>query len=208
MKANYRSPSSDRESTSRIAISTPNDQLRLLHRNVVLSHLDVDEPMPAPLESSVENQEGNMAITRLLVTAKIQRATVIRTDVTDVDSITVDAELLKAADILPFQQVHVVNAGSGAWVETHTVAGEPGSGIVQLNGAAAHLASVGDLIIIIAYAQVAEPVPPNWQPTVVYVDRENHVTDVHRLLRSGEWALVKPGCAPLIFRRAPSQNGC
>lgn len=146
-------------------------------------------------------------IVRSLVHAKIHRAAVTGVDATDVGLI-VDLLLLEAAGIVACEKVEVVNINNGARLEIDVVAGDPGTGIVQFNGQAAHLASIGDLVTIAAYAQVAEPVPPNWQPTVVYVDRENHVTDVHRLLRSGEWALVKPGCAPLIFRRTPSQNGC
>lgn len=106
---------------------------------------------------------------------KIHRATVTAADLHYIGSITIDADLLDAANILPFEQVHVVDITNGARLETYTIAGERGSGIIQLNGAAAHLVHVGDLVIIMSYVQVEEPVPAEWHPPVVIVDEHNAI---------------------------------
>ncbi len=132
-----------------------------------------------------------MPIMRTMINAKIHRATVTGADVNYVGSITVDSDLLAAAGILPFERVQVVDVNNGARLETYTIAGPAGSGTIQLNGAAAHLVTVGDLVIIMAYAQVFEPVPADWQPRVVFVDDANRVTDVHALPLAGEPAAVQ-----------------
>lgn len=113
-----------------------------------------------------------------MLSGKIHRATVTAADLHYVGSITVDADLLRAADILPFEQVHVVDVTNGARLETYAIAGEPGSGVVQLNGAAAHLVNVGDLVIIMSYVQTDEPVSAEWHPPVVLVDERNRITEV------------------------------
>lgn len=115
---------------------------------------------------------------RTMVNGKIHRATVTAADLHYIGSITIDSLLLEAAHILPFERVQVVDINNGNRLETYTIAGEAGSGIVQLNGAAAHLVSVGDLVIIMSYVQVYEPVPEDWQPTVVLVDEKNQISDV------------------------------
>ncbi len=126
-----------------------------------------------------------MATYRTLVRSKIHRATVTGADLHYIGSITIDATLLEAADILPFERVQVVNVTNGNRLETYAIAGEPGSGTVQLNGAAAHLVNVGDMAIIMSYAQVEEPVPGDWQPTVVLVDEQNAITEVRSMRRQG-----------------------
>lgn len=126
-----------------------------------------------------------MAIYRTMVRSKIHRATVTSADLHYVGSITIDSTLLEAADILPFERVQVVNVNNGNRLETYAIAGEAGSGVIQLNGAAAHLVNVGDLVIIMSYAQVEEPIPSNWQPTVVLVDEQNAITDVRSLRKQG-----------------------
>jgi aspartate 1-decarboxylase len=126
-----------------------------------------------------------VAIYRTMVRGKIHRATVTAADLHYIGSITIDATLLEAADILPFERVQVVDVTNGQRLETYTIAGEPGSGTIQLNGAAAHLVNVGDLVIIMAYAQVEEPVPAGWQPTVVLVDERNAITEVRRMRPEG-----------------------
>ena len=115
---------------------------------------------------------------RTLLRSKIHRAVVTAADLNYQGSLTIDVELLEASDIREFEMVQVVNINNGARLETYTIAGERGSGIIQLNGAAARLASVGDHIIIMAYALVEEPLPENWSPTIVYVDDDNHVTEI------------------------------
>lgn len=118
---------------------------------------------------------------RTMLNSKIHRATITGADLNYIGSITVDADLLDAAGILPYERVQVVDVTNGARLETYTIVGERGSGTVQLNGAAAHLVSVGDIVIIMAYAQVEDPVPADWQPRVVLVDVRNRVEEVRPL---------------------------
>lgn len=107
---------------------------------------------------------------RTMVSGKIHRARVTAADLHYVGSITVDENLLDAAGILPFERVQVVDVDNGARLETYAIAGARGSGEVQLNGAAARLVHPGDTVIIMAYVQVADPVPADWHPRVVLVD--------------------------------------
>lgn len=110
---------------------------------------------------------------RSVVTGKIHRATVTDADLNYVGSITIDEDLLDAADIYPSQEVQVVDVTNGARLTTYTIAGERGSGVVKLNGAAAHLIKPGDLVIIIAYASMPEEKAKKNVPSVVFVDAEN-----------------------------------
>ncbi|HKP53049.1 MAG TPA: aspartate 1-decarboxylase [Chloroflexia bacterium] len=126
-----------------------------------------------------------MAVYRFMVRSKIHRATVTAADLHYVGSITIDTVLLEAADILPYEKVQVVDVTNGNRFETYAIEGEPGSGAVQVNGAAAHLVSVGDTIIIMSYAQVEEPVPANWRPRVVLVGNQNMISEVRPLPQSG-----------------------
>jgi len=121
---------------------------------------------------------------RTLVHAKIHRATVTGADLNYVGSITIDEDLLEAAGIWPFERVQVVDVDNGNRLETYAIVGERGSGTIQLNGAAAHLVSVGDLVIIMAYAQV-DARPEEWEPTVVFVDERNAITEVRALQPAG-----------------------
>lgn len=115
---------------------------------------------------------------RTLLKSKIHRATVTDANVDYEGSITIDADLLEAASILPFEQVHVLNVSSGARLQTYAIEGERGSGVVCVNGAAAHLVGRGDVVIILSYDQVAEPDARGWQPTLVYVDEKNEISRV------------------------------
>lgn len=115
---------------------------------------------------------------RTMVYGKIHRATVTAADLHYVGSITIDSLLLEAAGILPFERVQVVDINNGNRLETYTIPGEAGSGVVQLNGAAAHLVNVGDLVIVMCYVQVYDPVPEDWQPAVVLVNEKNQITEV------------------------------
>lgn len=115
---------------------------------------------------------------RTLLNAKIHRATVTAADLNYIGSITIDAKLMETANILPFERVQVVDVTNGARLETYAIAGEAGSGTIQLNGAAAHLVSPGDIVIIMSYVQVEEPVPADWSPRIVFVDEHNAITDV------------------------------
>ncbi|MGW3962976.1 aspartate 1-decarboxylase [Amycolatopsis sp. NPDC005003] len=110
---------------------------------------------------------------RILLNAKIHRATVTQADLHYVGSLTIDASLMRAAGIVENEKVQVVDITNGARLETYAIAGEPGSGVIGVNGAAAHLVHPGDLVIIITYAQVHEPDLASHRPTVVHVDGEN-----------------------------------
>jgi aspartate 1-decarboxylase len=107
---------------------------------------------------------------RVMLKSKIHRATVTDCDLHYVGSITVDADLLEAADILEHEQVHVVDVDNGARFETYTIAGARGSGEIKLNGAAARLVHRGDTIIVISYGQYDELELQRYQPKVVHVE--------------------------------------
>ena len=107
---------------------------------------------------------------RTMLKSKIHRATVTACDLHYVGSLTVDADLLDAADILEHEQVHVVDVDNGARFETYTIAGERGSGTVQVNGAAARLVHRGDTIIVISYAQYDRAELRAHDPVVVHVE--------------------------------------
>jgi len=110
---------------------------------------------------------------RTLMNAKIHRATVTQADLHYVGSLTIDAELMKAADIVEGEKVQIVDITNGARLETYAITGEPGSGVIGINGAAAHLVHPGDLVIIITYAQVQESELAEHRPTVVHVNADN-----------------------------------
>ncbi len=122
---------------------------------------------------------------RTMLNGKIHRATITGADLNYIGSITVDETLLEAANILPFERVQVVDVTNGSRLETYAIAGEAGSGVVQLNGAAAHLVSVGDLVIIMSYVQVEDPIPQDWQPRVVLVNAQNQILEVRQMPPGG-----------------------
>ena len=115
---------------------------------------------------------------RTMLKSKIHRATVTDCDLHYVGSITVDPLLLEAADILPHEQVAVVDVNNGARFETYTIPGERGSGEVKLNGAAARLVHRGDTIIVISYAQYDAAELETYEPRVVHVDADNQIIAV------------------------------
>jgi len=110
---------------------------------------------------------------RSMLKSKIHRATVTEANLNYVGSITIDEDLLDAADILAHEQVCVVNINNGARFETYTIAGPKGSGVICLNGAAARLAEPGDKVIIISYAWLEEEKCHTYQPALVFVDENN-----------------------------------
>jgi aspartate 1-decarboxylase len=114
-------------------------------------------------------------MTRTMLKSKIHRASVTDCDLHYVGSITVDPDLLEAADILEHEQVHVVDVDNGARFETYTIAGERGAGEMKVNGAAARLVHRGDTIIVISYAQYTREEMEHYEPRVVHVDRENRI---------------------------------
>jgi aspartate 1-decarboxylase len=112
---------------------------------------------------------------RTMFTGKIHRATVTHADLHYVGSVTVDLDLLDAADILPGELVSIVDVTNGSRLETYTIAGERGSGVIGINGAAAHLVSVGDTVILIAYGQMTTDEAREYVPRVVHVDGDNRI---------------------------------
>ena len=108
-----------------------------------------------------------------ILKCKIHRAVVTRSDLDYEGSIEVDARLMEAAKLLPHELVHVWNVTNGERFQTYVVPGEPGSGTICINGAAAHKARVGDLVIIAAFAAMEEEAARQWQPTLVFVDAQN-----------------------------------
>src|SRR5690349_25011895 len=117
-------------------------------------------------------------MTRTMLKSKIHRATVSDCDLHYVGSITIDPDLLEAAEIREFEQVHVVDVDNGARFETYTIAGARGSGDVIINGAAARLVHTGDTVIVISYASYDEEELDTYEPRVVHVDRRNQIIDV------------------------------
>jgi aspartate 1-decarboxylase len=107
--------------------------------------------------------------------SKIHRATVTESDLHYVGSVTVDAELMDAADLLPGELVHIVDITNGNRLETYVIEGERGSGVIGINGAAARLVEPGDLVILIAYAQVDDAEARTLRPAVVHVDERNRI---------------------------------
>ena len=112
---------------------------------------------------------------RTMMKSKIHRATVTQADLHYVGSVTVDEDLLDAADLLPGELVHVVDITNGARLETYTIAGERGSGVIGINGAAARLVQPGDLVILIGYGQMETSEARTFTPHVVFVDADNKV---------------------------------
>jgi len=112
---------------------------------------------------------------RTMMKSKIHRATVTQADLHYVGSVTIDQDLLDAANLLPGELVHIVDIDNGARLETYTIAGERGSGVIGINGAAARLVHPGDLVILIGYAQMEDAEAREFEPNVVFVDSENRI---------------------------------
>jgi aspartate 1-decarboxylase len=113
-----------------------------------------------------------------MLKSKIHRATVTGSDLHYVGSITVDADLLEAADILEHELVHVLDIDNGARFETYTIAGQRGSGEIKINGAAARLVHTGDTVIVVSYADYEADELETYEPVVVHVDKENRIVTV------------------------------
>ena len=113
-----------------------------------------------------------------MLKSKIHRGTVTGSDLHYVGSITIDADLLEAADILEHEQVHVLDIDNGARFETYTIAGERGSGEMCINGAAARLVHTGDTIIVVSYAEYDRDDLETYEPKVVHVDEQNTIITV------------------------------
>ncbi len=115
---------------------------------------------------------------RTMLRSKIHRATVTGADLHYEGSVTIDVELLERADILPYQQVDIWNVTNGERFQTYALAGQRGSGVVCINGAAAHKARKGDLVIIASFGVMTEEEARTWVPRCVFVDAHNRPVDV------------------------------
>ncbi|MFQ3597937.1 MAG: aspartate 1-decarboxylase [Chloroherpetonaceae bacterium] len=116
-----------------------------------------------------------------ILKSKIHRATVTHADLYYEGSITLDADLIEMADMMPNEKVQIVNNNNGARFETYIIEGERGSGVVQLNGACARLAAVGDEIIVMTYAEMSREEAKQHKPLVVLVDKQNRPTKLYRV---------------------------
>ncbi|HEY4188343.1 MAG TPA: aspartate 1-decarboxylase [Polyangia bacterium] len=112
---------------------------------------------------------------RSLFKSKIHRATVTDADLEYEGSVTIDEQLMRAAEILPYEHVHIWNVTNGSRLETYALTGPAGSGVICINGAAARLAHPGDKVIIATFAEVEEAEAKAWKPVVVRVDDRNRI---------------------------------
>src|SRR2546421_7699644 len=112
---------------------------------------------------------------RTMLKSKIHRATVTQADLNYVGSVTIDADLMEAANLLPGEQVAIVDVNNGARLETYVITGPRGSGVIGINGAAARLVHEGDLVIIISYAVLSDAEARQLRPKVVFVDADNQI---------------------------------
>ncbi len=124
-------------------------------------------------------------MTLTMLKGKIHRAVVKQADLNYVGSITIDSELMEAAGILEYEMVQIVDVENGNRFETYTIAGEKGSGMICLNGAAARKVAVGDHVIIMCYAQMSEQEAKEHKPFVVFTDENNHIAKLSRYEKHG-----------------------
>jgi aspartate 1-decarboxylase len=117
-----------------------------------------------------------------MLKSKIHRARVTGVHLDYEGSVTIDRELLEEADILPYEQVHVLNVNTGARFSTYAIEGKPGGGQIELNGAAARLAARGDIVIILTYTTLPEEEAASFMPRLVYVNRENKIVSTKRAI--------------------------
>lgn len=118
--------------------------------------------------------------------SKIHRATVTEANLNYVGSITIDEDLLDAVGILPGEKVQIVNNNNGERLETYTIPGERGSGVICLNGAAARRVQPGDIVIIIAYCMIDATEARDFKPNVVILDAQNHIVEIDYAEKHGE----------------------
>lgn len=121
-----------------------------------------------------------------MLKGKIHRAVVVQAELNYVGSITVDPELMEAAGILEYEKVQIVDVENGSRFETYTIEGEPGSGMICLNGAAARMVQTGDHIIIMCYCNMTPEEAANHKPKVVFVDEKNHIKQVTNYEKHGQ----------------------
>lgn len=122
---------------------------------------------------------------RTMLKSKLHRATVTEANLNYVGSITIDSELMAAADILPNEKVQIVNNNNGARFETYVIEGPPDSGVICLNGAAARLVQPGDNVIIISYVLVDDKEARQMQPKIIFLDSNNKVVEINHQEEAG-----------------------
>ncbi len=121
-----------------------------------------------------------------MLKSKIHRAVITQAELNYVGSITIDEELMQAAGIYEYEHVHIVNVNNGSRIETYVIAGEKGSGVICLNGAAARCGQKGDTVIIMAYADMSPEEIASHRPKVVFVDGNNKIVKVAEYEKHGE----------------------
>jgi len=119
-----------------------------------------------------------MASLRTVMNSKIHRATVTEADVNYIGSITIDEELIEAANITEWEKIDVLNITNGSRLETYVISGERGSGEICINGAAAHLVNPGDLVILVTYKMVEEEEMIEHVPTIIHVNEKNKIINI------------------------------
>ena len=124
---------------------------------------------------------------RIMLKSKIHRARVTRSNIDYEGSITIDKKLMEKADILPYEQVQVLNINNGARFSTYAIEADEGSGEICLNGAAARLVTQGDIVIILSYCHVEDEEARDFRPTLVYVDARNAITETKRAVEAGSF---------------------
>jgi aspartate 1-decarboxylase len=113
-----------------------------------------------------------------MIRSKLHHARVTAADIDYVGSITIDTDLLARVKMLPYEKVLVVDVENGSRFETYIIPGDPGTGMIQVNGAAAHLVSLGDRLIVLAFSLIEFPPPDGWTPQIVVLDEQNRVKSV------------------------------
>ena len=127
-------------------------------------------------------------MTLSILKSKIHRAFITQAELNYVGSVTIDQDLIDAAGLYEYEHVHIVNVNSGSRIETYVIAGERGSGMICLNGAAARAGQVGDPVIIMAYADMSPEEASSFRPKVVFVDESNKTVRVSEYEKHGELA--------------------
>lgn len=126
-----------------------------------------------------------------MLKSKIHRATVVQSELDYVGSITIDEKLMEASGIYEYEKVQIADVNNGNRFETYVIAGEPGSGMICLNGAAAHMVEIGDKIIIMSYAMMEESEIKDNKPKVVFVDDDNQISRVTNYEKHGQLFDIK-----------------
>ena len=124
-----------------------------------------------------------MVTLRTVMNSKIHRATVTEADVNYIGSITIDEELIEAANISEWEKIEVLNITNGSRLETYVILGERGSGEICINGAAAHLVNPGDLVILVTYKVIEEEEISEHVPTIIHVNERNKIVDIDNYTR-------------------------